>query len=258
MRQGHAGFSWLMLLTCGALACAMGVSPAMAQESPDSAAAQADAAPADAADAPEDVDAADAPEEGDAPDAPKAPAANAKPLPKGDVVTLKNGKVLAGVQVVRESPTTVEVQVVPGVEPISIMRRQVASIDYDDLEASDIKEGGAGNMPAPAPGNDKGEVSPELAQKLGASVTEEALKLNRADVVETVTGFAEKVGAALEVLPEVQQLPKLDREWTVEIPAGTSFMTVLRETLPSSFPGLNVEIANDRVRLGAKAEAPEN
>jgi len=249
MRQAHASFSWLTLLTCGALVCAMGLGPAMAQEPSEAPAAEADAAPADAADAPED---------GDAAEAPKAPAAEAKPLPKGDVVTLKNGKVLAGVQVVRESPTKVEVQVVPGVEPISIMRRQVASIEYDGLEASDIKEGAAGSMPAPAPGSDKGEVSPELAQKLGASVTEEALKLNRADVVDTVTGFAEKVGAPLEVLPEVQQLPKLEREWTVEIPAGTSLMTVLRETLPSSFPTLNVEIANDRVRLGAKADSAEN
>lgn len=184
--------------------------------------------------------------------APKPAAAPA--APKGDVVTLKNGKVLSGVQVVRESPTKVEVQVVPGVEPISILRRQVASIEYDALAPSDVKVGESGGMPAPAPGEGKGETSIELAQKLGTSVTDEPLELKDRDVLEVVKELAAKVDLPLEILPEVQRMPEQDRTWTATIPAKSSLMSVLREWLPKSFPTLDVEITNDRVRLRVKPE----
>lgn len=206
---------------------------------------------------PADVPAEEAAEPADS-DAPAETEASApaeeKPAPrKGDVVTLKNGKILSGVQVVRETPTVVEVQVVPGVEPMSILRRQVANIEYDALAASDVKEGGAGAPSAPAPGG-KGELSPELAQKLGTSITDAPLDLRDRDVVEVVTELASKVDAPLEITPEVQKLPERERAWTATIPADTSLMSLLREWLPKSFPDLDVEIANDRVRLRLKSE----
>lgn len=180
-----------------------------------------------------------------------APVEEAPEKPVGDVVTLKNGKVLSGVQVSRESPLVIEVQVVPGVEPLVIPRKQVADIVYDNFAASDIKEGTPGGGNAPPPGRRKGETSIELAQKLGKYVAEEALVIEQRDVIEVITELAEKVEAELEVTPEVQQLPKLDREWTVTIPVETSLITVLRD-LPRDFPQLDAEILADRVRLRLK------
>jgi len=62
--------------------------------------------------------------------------ADAEPGPalEGDVITLKSGKRLAGVQVLRETPMGVQVEFLPGVAPLEIPRKQVASIDYDDID----------------------------------------------------------------------------------------------------------------------------
>jgi hypothetical protein len=193
----------------------------------------------------------EATDDGKAPRPPAAPAEPAKVRP-GDVVKLKNGKELVGVQVVRETPTIVEVQVVPGVEPISLLRKQVVEIVYDNLQASDIKEGAVGAAPMAAPGGGKGEISIELAQKLGKPVSEEDLVIEGRDVIEVINEFAEKADAAIEIMPEVRQIPDIEREWSVTIPKDTPLTSVLRELLPASFPKLDAELTSDRIRLRLK------
>ena len=186
--------------------------------------------------------------------APRPPAVSAEPakVRPGDVVKLKNGKELVGVQVVRETPTIVEVQVVPGVEPISLLRKQVVEIVYDNLQASDIKEGAVGAAPMAAPGGGKGEISIELAQKLGKPVSEEDLVIDGRDVIEVINEFAEKAEAPIEIMPEVRQIPEIEREWSVTIPKDTPLTSVLRELLPASFPKLDAELTSDRIRLRLK------
>lgn len=176
------------------------------------------------------------------------------PAPAGDTVTLKNGKVLSGVQVVRESPLVIEVQVVPGVDPLVIPRKQVASIDYDEFTAEQAAQRSAGAGPSSTPGRRKGATSIELAQKLGKYVAEEELVIDARDVVEVLQEMAGRVEANIEITPEVRQLDPVDREWTARIPAETSLMTVLRESLPRDFPRLDAEILDDRVRIRIKPE----
>lgn len=192
---------------------------------------------------------------GPPPPAPGEEAAPAPaPAPSGDVVTMKNGKVLQGVQVVSETPMKVTVQVVPGVDPIEIPRKQVVSIDYDDLRPEDIKEGAPAAGAALPPGMRKGETSSELSQKLGKPVTEEDLKVQQRDVVEVLTEFANKVEVPIEMQPEVQKLPPVERRWNGTITGGTSLMSVLLEALPKDFPQLEAEITADRVIIKMKAE----
>ena len=174
------------------------------------------------------------------------------PTPIGDTVTLKNGKVLNGVQVVRESPLVIEVQVVPGVEPLMIPRKQIGSIEYDEFTAEQAERRSAGSGASASPGRRKGATSIELAQKLGKYVADEELVINARDVVEVLQEMASRVEANIEITPEVQQLDPIDREWTARIPAETSLMTVLRESLPRDFPTLDAEILDDRVRIRIK------
>lgn len=55
----------------------------------------------------------------------------------GDNVTLKNGKVLAGVQITRESKTEVEIAIFMGdTSPLIIPRKQIVEIKYDEIDAT--------------------------------------------------------------------------------------------------------------------------
>lgn len=202
--------------------------------------------------------AAPAPEEAAEPvDAPPSPAEEAAPAPKGDVITLKNGKVMSGVQVLRESPTTIHVQIVAGVDPLAIPRSQIAEIQYDNLSAEEAEEASAEAAGMNEAGLGKGETSLELATKLGQPVTPQDMPLQNRDMLDILKQFADAVGAPLEILPEVQQLPPVERQWRGMIPAGTSFMTILRERLPQDFPAIEADITADRVKIGLKAEAAE-
>jgi hypothetical protein len=103
-----------------------------------------------------------------------------------------------------------------------------------------------------APGGGKGEISIELAQKLGKPVSEEDLVIEGRDVIEVINEFAEKADAAIEIMPEVRQIPDIEREWSVTIPKDTPLTSVLRELLPASFPKLDAELTSDRIRLRLK------
>jgi len=230
-------YYWRMALTtmialAGSLAAAQDeaalAAPESAEESPavDSAPTPPDATP------PSDADTA------------------AAPL-TGDVVTLKDGKVMSGVQVVRATPSIVAIQIVPGVEPLELPRKMVESIAYDNLRPEDVKEGMAGQAGDEA-GGGQGEISLELATNLGKAVTETPMPLADRDVVEVLEEFATKLEVELEILPEVRQMQPARRLWNATIPAGMAFTTLLREKLPADFPMLEAVFTFERVQLQRK------
>jgi hypothetical protein len=65
------------------------------------------------------------------PDTAKPPTEEEVVLP-GDVIYLKSGKKITGVQVLRELPDKIEVQVNEKIEPMTLPRRMVKSIEYDN------------------------------------------------------------------------------------------------------------------------------
>jgi len=179
-----------------------------------------------------------------APDEAAAPAA-------GDVITMKDGKVITGVQVVRATPSIIAIQIVPDVEPLELPRKMVESIAYDNLRPEDVKLGMAGGGDEAA-GGGQGEISLELATNLGKAVTDTPLPLADRDVVEVLEEFAKKLQVELEILPEVRQMQPARRLWNTTIPAGMAFTTLLREKLPADFPMLEAVFTFERVQLQRK------
>jgi hypothetical protein len=230
-------YYWRMVLT-GLIALYGGTTAAQETPAP---------APTEAADESPAVTAAPTPEAGAetaTPDEAAAPVA-------GDVITMKDGKVITGVQVVRATPSIIAIQIVPDVEPLELPRKMVESIAYDNLRPEDVKLGMADGS-GEAAGGGQGEISLELATNLGKSVTDTPLPLADRDVVEVLEEFARKLDVELEILPEVRQMQPARRLWNTTIPAGMAFTTLLREKLPADFPMLEAVFTFERVQLQRK------
>lgn len=198
--------------------------------------------------APPPADAPPGPPPGDAPPPPPDADASAPEPATGDTIKLVDGKVMTNVQVVRATPSIVEVQIVPGVDPLQIPRKMVTDIIYDNLRPEDVTLGknGAG---ADGPGGGQGEISLTLAKNLGKPVTEEELQIANQDVVAVLEDFAKKLEVGLEIMPEVRQMPEPRRLWNTTIPAGMAFTTLLREKLPKDFPQLEAVFTFEKVQL---------
>jgi hypothetical protein len=167
---------------------------------------------------------------------------------EGDVIYLKSGSTMQGVQVLRGTPEYYEVQLVEGVDPLIVPRRQVERIEYDDVDPirdQRIKE----MFPEPvvietASGE---EVSPELMNQLTAPLPGEPLDLEEQDLVVVLEHIRELTGETVVVDPSIRELPPDARLWTIRTEPDTTLLTLLRERLLEAFPGLALEYMPDKV-----------
>lgn len=175
---------------------------------------------------------------------------------EGDVIILTTGSKLTGIQVLRRTPKSVEVEVVPGEEPMSISMKLVADILYDDIDPVKLRREQAQAKLNPQPNVLEGqELSPELLKKLNTPVSEEEMPFESTNFVEVIRNLATKVEIDLQVSDEVRKLPPEVRAWSGTFPANATFQDILTQQLLVSFPDIRVNYTLDQVELALKKPA---
>jgi len=197
---------------------------------------------------------------GDAKDADKKAAEETKAKPvavelKGDTVTLKSGAQLKGVQVISRTASEVEVEVGTGVR-LTIPRRQVQDIQYDDIEPRKPKQ-------TPAEGQKEGDIfpgnklKPEVSDKLTAPMTE-PLKYENTDLVKVLGELSQRLGVTIVIDDSVKALPEKERMWGFEIKPGMNPMGLLQDELLKKFPTLAVVYQYDKLLVTTKEKAAQS
>lgn len=178
------------------------------------------------------------------------------PKPVGDVIKLKGGAELKGVQVLRRTPHGYDVEVAEGVPPLRIPWRQVEKIifdAYDPLRERRAKQTMSGNPESSLIPGEK--LSPDLVKKLSAAISDTPLEYNQRDLVEVLEELSTQLGIAIHVGQPVKDLPPDQRLWTVKLEPGASLMTLLRDHLQKTFAQLDVVYQFDKLLITSKEEA---
>jgi len=190
------------------------------------------------------------------PEAP-APAPLAAPVPlgpKGDVITFKRGAVLGGVQVVKRTPLVVELEIIPGVT-LSIPRKQVVNIEYDDFEPQLGRESAA-QPPTPEeiPGD---KLKPEVSARLTNEIPGLPLEYENEDVLNILSELSKRAGVPIEVDDSVKNLPQGKRLWTIKATPGTTLMMLLQKDLLETFEDFSIVYQYDKLLVTVKGKGPQ-
>jgi len=172
----------------------------------------------------------------------------------GDIITLQSGKKLAGVQVLRETPTGIQVEFIEGMPPLHIPRKQVLSIEYDDIDPIKQRRLKATQAQAPESGILMAkEYSPEFHRKITEEpLAEEALVFENKAYVYILTQLTKRVDVEFEVAKPISEIPKEQKRWSVEVKPGTSLRALLEEQFLKAFPQLKVDYRFDKILLTTK------
>lgn len=210
-----------------------------------------EAAPPAQAPSPTAAPVAPAPEPSASP-APPAPAAAAAPAKEeGDVITLKSGAVMKGVQVIRRTPVELVVQVTDDVT-LSIPQKQVANVKLDGIDpvnAARQKTDSAPKEGSLIPGD---KLSPQLHEKMIAPIPAPPLKFENQDFVAVLDDLSKRIGVPIEIDGKVKSSPEDQRKWTYEAQADTTPMAFLQEGLLKQFKNLSVELRFDKIVVTEK------
>lgn len=184
------------------------------------------------------------------------PASGARELP-GDKIVLKNGHVMTGVQILRQTGSMVEVQIVEGVEPLFISRKNIQEIVWDSRNplAEELRR--KRKPPEPEATALGGQVSPELMGKLNKPISEEQLVFPQRGVVRILTDLTKRVDVPLEIDPSVKQLPPVRLLWDVTIPPGTTLMQVIQNQFKERFPDFVARIEFEKLKIMTAEVAEE-
>lgn len=168
---------------------------------------------------------------------PAAAPASEKAEPKGDKIVLKSGGVLEGMQIVRETPTYYEVEVLPGSVTMHIPRRQVESVEYDDYDPAQGEKKSSSTAPAKnepllLPGH-------EMPSQFLKDISDPPLKYEQQDFITILEEVARRAQASITIDESIRSFPEAQRAWTYESKPGTTAAAVL-ESLTSSFDYLRV------------------
>ena len=171
----------------------------------------------------------------------------------GDVLTLRSGQVLSGVQIVSESARAYMVQVVEGVDPLVIPRKQVLSVVSDDIEpwSKIYKAAVEANKEVFITGQ---LVPPELVRALQAPLSEEAKAFKEMDFILVLKALAAQVRLPLKFDQPVKDLLLAKRSWSVTVEPGMNFLT-LSTNLLEDFPILNVAPVDKHIMVSIKPVA---
>lgn len=161
-----------------------------------------------------------------------------------DRITLKSGRVLQGVKIIRSTPFTLVLEVIPAVEPLEIPARQVVSIVYGERQEDRIDE------PAPEVAQASGDtsqilqavkISPDLVKKMSAPLKHKTIDFARQDLLNTLRSAGILFGVPVTFGPRLESLPLEKRIVTLSLPEGGSFEDFIRGALARELPWLKVE-----------------
>ena len=155
------------------------------------------------------------------------PAAPPQPsAPAGDVVTLKSGQVLQGYQVLRRTPKHLEIEILPGVEPLRVPRGQVESVVFDDYDL--LRER---RRQALFPQDDALDLLPgqklsaDLSRKLATDISTVTGSYLERDLMEVLTDLGQKLDVAIEFGDFVKAAAPQDRVWTLQVEPNTTLLS---------------------------------
>lgn len=172
-----------------------------------------------------------------------------------DQITLKSGRVLQGVKVIRKTPFKLVLEVIPAVEPLEIPLKQVVSIRYGSPKR-DVNQGDAEPQ-----GNTQLEqsqilhavkMSPELLAKLAASFTEKPIAFSRQDLLNILRSVGILSGVPVSFGPALDELNVEERILSMEVPAHSSFESFIRDVLGPSVTWVSVEYSLNGVKFEKK------
>lgn len=168
----------------------------------------------------------------------------------GDILFMKSGAIMGGVQILKSTPLSYQVELLPGMPPMEIPRRQVESVEYDDIDRAREKRhresNRSGDEELTADGK---ELAPEFVAKLNLAIPETPLEFDTADYVQVFTQITQKTGVVITVDSSLlEQLPGT-RTWTVTITPEMTLMELLQKKWAVAFPGGRVTYERDMVVL---------
>ncbi len=177
---------------------------------------------------------------------------------EGDVVTLKNGKQLRGARVIRETPSAVEVEVVPGQPAMKIPRRQVVSVERSNAPAP---------APVPSPAGTSSnasdvmlgeELAADFHRKITTPVPETPLSYENRDLIDVLEDLAKRMECAVVFEDGVRSLPASGRGVTVTIPAEATLAGFFRKEFKDAAPVVKVSYQYDKINVSlAEEPAPK-
>ncbi len=176
-----------------------------------------------------------------------------------DQITLKSGRVLQGVKIVRSTPFTLVLEVIPAVEPLEIPARQVVSIVYGERQKD------RGEEPAPEVAQASGDtsqilqavkISPDLVKKMSAPLNQKTIDFARQDLLNTLRSAGILFGVPVTFGPQLESLPLEKRIVTVSLPEGGSFEDFIRGALARELPWLKVEYRFEVVHFDGPKSDP--
>ncbi len=172
-----------------------------------------------------------------------------------DQITLKSGRVLQGVKVIRSTPFTLVLEVIPAVEPLEIPARQVVSIEYG--ERDEERPDDAAPEAAHASGDTSQilqavKVSPDLVKKMSDPLRQETIDFARQDLLNILRSAGILFGVSITFGPQLERLPIEKRLVALSIPEGESCDELIRGTLATELPWLKVEYRFEDVHFESR------
>jgi hypothetical protein len=174
----------------------------------------------------------------------------------GDVVILRNGSRMTGVQVLRETPQFYEIEVTKGLTPMQIPRRQVKEVlwdDYDPGREELLRQLFPEQQEVTIASGER--VTSGLRNKLMEPATAEPLEIRNQDFVEVLNELKTKRGINLRIHKSIEELPPRRRNWTVSISPDKTLLALLREDLVSAFSFVEVVFEGDKIIVMTKEAA---
>ncbi|HRK33800.1 MAG TPA: hypothetical protein PLJ47_04315, partial [Candidatus Hydrogenedentes bacterium] len=187
-----------------------------------------------------------------------ATAEPAEPAPSGDIVTLNNGHQYRGLQVLRSTASEVLLEVTETVT-IKVPRRQIKSIEYDDVDP--VKEREKAKA-AKAAAETAGltllagqKIPPELQKVLGTDISSILVSTDPRDLNDVIGDLNTQLGQVMEVDAPVMNLPSDQRQWTITPRPGMTLGMLLQDEFVKSFPNLAMVIRGGKLLLTDKESA---
>lgn len=175
----------------------------------------------------------------------------------GDVLIMKSGAILGGVQILRSSPLNYYVELLPGMEPMVIPRRQVTKVEYDDIDP--LRERRR-RKSVPKPEDelmaDGKELDPDFVEKLRKPIPGAPLEFNREDYVRVFAELSKKTKVVIVIDESLRLQPPATRLWTIKITPEMRLMDILQKKWAETFKSGKVTYELNKVVLKNKeAEA---
>jgi hypothetical protein len=189
--------------------------------------------------------------------APHSKGAAPEKKPTGDVLTLKNGQVISGFQILKETPTEYVLDILDGVITLSVPRRQVISVRLDDIKPGETKpnKGKSPESSEPSLISISGQrVSAELQEKLNADISDPPMEYKDADLVDVLGDLNKRFGVVV-MDDTIKGIPPTARKGSLSSKPGQTLMSLLKDELLQAFPNIETVILTDKVVIATKEGA---